>query len=634
MRYICLFLLFSSSFLFAKESQLIPRHLLLKSTPERTAAHISPDGQTLAFLQLTEDKVLNVFVAPIDNLNEARQVTHFPKPSITDFHWAKSGKYLLFLGDHEGNALFHLYAIDLETQIVRDLTPFTKVRASNLILSKKDPHEVLVALNMKDPALPDLYRVRLDTGELKLDTENPGNAYIYYADAYDQVRAYVTGCNEEGNGTLYTRQTVHSPWKEVVSWPFTATGGVVGFNEEGTGLYMTVSFTTDTAPLTMIDPESGEVIETLAHFEKGDIYNNQVLFNEATASVDAVQYTYFASLWEVLNETYASDFAQLKNARPGTFKITSRSHNDRYWVVVYTNDTEPETFVLYDRELKKESTLFSSRPGLAKYTLANTQTVHVKVRDGAELVSYLTLPAGSKGKKLPMVLFVHGGPWARDTWGFSPWTQFWANRGYAVLQVNFRGSTGFGQQFLRAGFEQWGVGVMQHDLTDSVQWAVDQGIADPDKVAIFGGSYGGYATLAGLCFTPKLYTCGIDMFGPSNMQAAFKKIAPWRTSVRNVSLIRIGNVLDDAFNEKISPFFHADQVIRPVMIAQGANDPVTREGQSTMMVEALKKNNVPVEFALFEDEGHGFQNPANLEDFYGRAENFLKEHLGGRAQPR
>jgi len=298
----------------------------------------------------------------------------------------------------------------------------------------------------------------------------------------------------------------------------------------------------------------------------------------------------------------------------------------------FRRDDGPTEYLMFDRESKKTTPLFVSQSSLLKYKFAKMEDVRIKARDGLELVAYLTR-ADTK-EPTPLVLLVHGGPWARDFWGFNSAAQWFANRGYAVLQVNYRGSSGYSKDFLHAGDKEWGVGSMQHDLTDAVNWAIDEGIALKDKVAIYGGSYGGYACLAGLTFTPELYACGVDIVGPSNVKTLLDSIPSYWGPMRNDMLKKIGDVDEDpAFNEKISPLFHIDSIEKPLLIGQGANDPRVKQAEADQIAFAMKEKQIPVEYVLYPDEGHGFARPVNRIDFNARAEAFLAKYLGGRAEP-
>jgi dipeptidyl aminopeptidase/acylaminoacyl peptidase len=335
----------------------------------------------------------------------------------------------------------------------------------------------------------------------------------------------------------------------------------------------------------------------------------------------------------VIDPTLEADFAALKKVHDGDFNVVSRDHADKTWIVAYSDDNGPVATYAFDRKAKKGTFLFVNQPALEKAQLAQREPVVITARDGVKLVSYLTCPVGVPRKNLPLVLYVHGGPWARDQWGYDPTAQWLANRGYACLQVNFRASTGFGKKFLHLGDKQWG-GTMQDDLTDAVKWAVAQGIADPKKVAIMGGSYGGYATLAGLTFTPDLYACGVDIVGPSNLKTLLASIPPYWATIRKTFDVRMGDMdRDSVLNYKCSPLFHVDNIKAPLLIGQGQNDPRVNVRESDQIAAAMRAKNLPVEYIVYADEGHGFARPENRMDFYGRAENFLSKQLGGRAEP-
>ena len=350
-----------------------------------------------------------------------------------------------------------------------------------------------------------------------------------------------------------------------------------------------------------VDLATGKELETLANNPRCDV--GRIMMHPDNHTVEAVNFNYLKQEWKVLDDKVARDFKALAQVQTGNFSVSIRDNADRNWIVAYVTDTGPVSWYAYDRKTGKSTFLFDHRPELRDYTLAGMKPVVIKARDGQELVSYLTLPVGSDGKNLPMVLNVHGGPWARDSWGLDMEAQWLANRGYAVLQVNFRGSTGFGKSFLHAGDLQWGVGDMQHDLTDAVQWAIGEGIADPMRVAIYGGSYGGYATLAGLAFTPDLYRCGVDIVGPSNIKTLLEAIPPYWAPMKKMFELRVGDVMnDDKMNEKISPLFHVDKVRAPLLIAQGANDPRVNIRESNQMVAAMRASELEVGYIVYPDE--------------------------------
>jgi len=413
---------------------------------------------------------------------------------------------------------------------------------------------------------------------------------------------------------------------------------ILGFTPDGKGLYVQSTVRDDKSRLVVLDAGTGEEIQELAADPEAEIWNPgwdpEVMMNPSTHRPEAVAFNYGKPRWKFLDPAVQKDFSRLEQVETGVFLITSRDHEDKKWVVRYYADVMPDRYYLYDRASGSTQLLFDSLPEMAKYTLAPMEFKTFTARDGREIPCFLTLPVGVEPKNLPMVLYVHGGPWAQDDWIFEPWVQLLANRGYAVLQVNYRGSTGYGKAHLNAGNGQWGVGAMQHDLSDAVAWMGAQGIADSKRVAIVGGSYGGYATLCGLAFTPLLYACGVDLVGPSDVAALFRSFPPY-WSVRKVRWIRrVGDVEnDDALNRRISPLYHADQIRSPLLIGHGSNDPRVKLAASDAIAAAVRKNGKTVQYLVYPDEGHGLGRPENNLDFVGRMEEFLAGNLGGRKEP-
>jgi dipeptidyl aminopeptidase/acylaminoacyl peptidase len=384
----------------------------------------------------------------------------------------------------------------------------------------------------------------------------------------------------------------------------------------------------DTRRLIKVDAASGKELAVLASDPKSDV--GYVMLQPDDHVVQAAAFDYLKTEWKVLDPSIKEDFDTISKIRNGVFNIVSRDRADRIWIVAFHVDDGPVAWYAYYRDSRKAEFLFNNQPDLQKYALATMEPVIIKARDGLGLVSYLTLPAGVEGKNLPLVLNVHGGPWGRDTWRYRPDVQWLANRGYACLQVNFRGSSGFGKKFLNAGNLEWG-GKMQDDLTDAVKWAIGSGIADPKRVCIYGASYGGYATLAGLAFTPGLYACGVDIVGPSNIKTLLASAPPYWSPSKKHWLLRVGDAeKDEAFNRKISPLFHVDAIRAPLLIGQGANDARVNIHESNQIVEAMRARKLPVTYVVYTDEGHGFARPDNRLDFYGRTEEFLARYLNGR----
>lgn len=614
----------------SKLPPLIPRDTLF-GNPVKAAPRISPDGTRLAYIAPDEKNVLNVWVRTIGQEDDER-VTNDTYRGIRQYFWSEDGRRILYLQDTGGDENFHVYSTDLATKEVRDLTPFQGIRATNLETDKDRPNELLVGLNRRDRRVFDMYRVDLTTGAVVLDTENPGDVQGWLTDADFRIRGAVAVNPADGSTVLRVRSAPDQPWRDLVTWPFLEQGGPVVFSKDGASLVVESTLGADTARVLRIDAATGKELEKIAANPKADA--GAVMVHPDTYEVQAVSFNYLRNEWTILDPAIRGDFEAISKLQRGEYSITSRDRADRNWIVVFETDDGPVSWYHWNRETKKGTHLFVNRPELANYQLAKREPVVIKARDGFELVSYLTLPIGLEPKNLPLVLNVHGGPWARDSWGYDSEAQWLANRGYAVLQVNFRGSTGFGKKFLNAGNGEWGVGAMQHDLTDAVKWAIEKGIADPKKVCIYGGSYGGYATLAGMVFTPELYACGVDIVGPSNIRTLFESIPPYWETFKKILVLRVGEVeKDEALNRRISPLFHAQKIKAPLIVAQGANDPRVNIREADQIVAALREKEIPVTYVVYPDEGHGFARPDNRLDFYGRIDEFLASQLGGRAEP-
>jgi dipeptidyl aminopeptidase/acylaminoacyl peptidase len=619
----------SSSFVFAELPPLIPREVLL-GNPVKASPRISPDGTRLSYLAPSEEGVLNVWVRTIGEADD-RQVTNDTHRGIRIHFWAEDNAHLLYLQDIDGDENWHVYSVDLESGIVRDLTPFQGIRAQGIVTDKNFPNQILVGLNLRDRRVFDMHRIDLTTGAVVLDTENPGDVIGWVTDSAFQIRGAFAQNPMDASRTLRVRDSKDAPWRDLLKWPFGENGGPIDFTQDGKALYAETSIGSDTTRLVKVDTATGKELETVAVSPKVDV--GPVLLQPDTRVVQAVGFNYFKNEWTVLDQSIADDFAALAEVQRGEFYPTGRDRADQNWIIVYQTDDGPVNWYVYHRDTKKAEFLFNNQPALAEYTLAKMKAVEITARDGMVLVGYLTLPVGVEPESLPFVLNVHGGPWARDEWGYNPESQWFANRGYATLQINFRGSAGFGKEYLNAGNLEWAA-KMQHDLTDAVKWAIDKGIAAPDKVCIYGGSYGGYATLVGVTMTPDLYACGVDIVGPSNIKTLFASIPPYWAPIKSEFLMRVGDVENDPeLNRKISPLFYADKIKVPLIIAQGANDPRVNIKESDQMVAAMRENGLEVDYVVYTDEGHGFARPVNRLDFYGRVDEFLGKYLGGRVEP-
>lgn len=608
---------------------LVPRDVFF-GNPVKSGPRISPDGTLLGYLAPSPQGTLNVWVRTLGR-DDDRMLTNDTRRGIRQYFFAEDGKHLLYLQDIGGNENFHLYAVPLAGGEARDLTPHEGVRVMPVDLDKDHPDEVVVAMNLRDKRFFDVHRVRIGTGETTLDTENPGDVEGWETDADFVVRGAQARDPNDGGTILRVRDGAGAPWRDLLRLPAEENGDFGGFTADGKSVYVTHSLGSDVTRLVKLDAATGKELEVLASDPRCDVGGAMV--HPDTRVVQAVAFNYLRNEWKLLDKSVEADFAAIRKLTPGDFSVTSRDRADRTWIVAATVSDGPVRWYLYDRGTKQAAFLFSNQPALEKLPLAPMEGVVIEARDGLKLPSYLVLPPGLPAKDLPLVLDVHGGPWARDNWGYNPTAQWLANRGYAVLHVNFRSSTGFGKKFLHAGDLQWGA-TMQDDLTDAVKWAVAKGYADPKRVAIMGGSYGGYATLAGLAFTPDLYACGVDIVGPSNLKTLLASIPPYWQTLRKTFELRMGDVeRDSVLNRRVSPLFHVDRIRVPLLIGQGQNDPRVNVRESDQIVAAMRAKGLPVEYVVYTDEGHGFARPQNRLDFYGRVEPFLAKYLGGRAQP-
>lgn len=619
---------------------LIPRATFF-GNPDRAGPQISPDGKHIAFLADSGGK-LNVFVAPADKPDEARAVTNDTARGIRQYFWAYTSEHLIYLQDQGGNENWRVYSVNLGTGAVKDLTPFDGVRANIEGVSEKIPTEIIVGLNRRVPQLHDLYRVNISTGELTPVLENPGFVGFVTDDAYN-VRFAMRFAEDGGMEVVRNTGDNASPdWKPFERIPMedTNTTSPVGFDKTGNVLYMLDSRERNTAALFAVNLETGDRT-LIAQDDRADV--SGTMQHPTTKKIEAVASTYLKREWQFLDPAIRADFERLRAVETGEVSVISRTLDDATWIVQYMHDAGPARWYRYERSSGKATYLFSNRKSLEGLPLAPMHAVEIKSRDGLNLVSYLTLPVwatsdnGVKpvGGPLPMVLLVHGGPWARDNWGFNGVHQWLSNRGYAVLSVNFRGSTGLGKEFLNAGNREWAA-KMHDDLLDAVNWAVESGIAKRDKVAIMGGSYGGYATLVGVTFTPDVFACGVSIVGPSNIVTLLNTIPPYWAPMVQMFKDRVGDHTTEdgrAFLESRSPLNFVDRIRRPLLIGQGANDPRVKQSESDQIVQAMQKHNIPVTYVLFPDEGHGFARPENNMAFFAVTEAFLAGPLGGRFQP-
>ena len=617
----------------AEEDALIARDLLF-GNPDRAAVRISPDGSLLSYLAPL-DGVMNVWVAPVEEVAAARAVTADKGRGIRRYRWCFDSRRLLYLQDEGGNEDWQVKVLDLVTNRVKSLSPAKGVAARISGLSRKHPRHVILSINDRDPRLHDLVKVDLVTGTSERILENPGFGGFVLDDEY-RVRFALRPTPSGGH--MLMQRAEDGSWKPFmeVGQEDALTTGPLGFDKTGRLLYLRDSRGRDTAALKVLDLDSKEEPVLLAADDRADIAS--VSFHPTEKYVEAVSVNHARVEWSVLDKRMQADMDAFRKVDDGDPSIASRSEDDNTWIVVSTRSDGPARYYLYDRPSKTARLLFTNRTALETLPLAVMRPVIVKARDGLDLVCYLTMPRQVErrpAKPLPLVLTVHGGPWARDSWGYNPVHQWLANRGYAVLSVNFRGSTGFGKRFLNAANLQWGR-AMHDDLLDAVAWAEKQGIADPKRVAIMGGSYGGYAALVGLTMTPDRFACGVDIVGPSNLNTLLASIPPYWKPMLDMMAVRVGDPRTEEGRKLLaerSPLTHVANIRKPLLIGQGKNDPRVKEAEAQQIVDAMKQRGIPVTYALYPDEGHGFRKPENSKSFWAIVETFLAETLGGRAEP-
>lgn len=608
---------------------MIPRQELF-GNPVKTQPRLSPDGKHIAFLAPDSKDVLNVWVAPTDNLADETIVTNDPKRGVRNLFWQYDGKAILYVQDSDGDENYHLYQTDLATRVTRDLTPFVGVRADVIAYESSHPNDLIVSINQRDRKLFDAYRIDLDTGAVTMEATNPGDVHDWVADNNLHIRA-AQAYTADGGTVIRVRDQASNEWRDLLKWgPEEGLGGIAAFSPDNKSLYVLTSQNNDTVRLLDVDVATGKTKELAndKNYDLGSILTHPTDHHLLAVGVERERFG-----WIPIDDSIKNDFKAIEKFAGSGFQVASRTQDDKTWIVASRHDNKPIEYWLWDRTEQKPKFMFSTMPGLKNYTLVETRPIRIKARDGLKLEGYLTLPAGRKAKNLPTIIYVHGGPWVRDTWGFSPVLQWLANRGYAVLQLNYRGSTGYGKDFVSAGDKEWGA-KMQDDILDGKRWLVQKGIANRDKIAIYGGSYGGYATLAGLAFTPNEFCCGVDVVGPSNLLTLLRSLPPYWEAGRALFDRRVGAIdkEDDMLKER-SPLFKADQITKPLLIAQGANDPRVKQHESDQIVGAMRNHNKPVEYLVFEDEGHGFARPQNKRRFFAAMEHFLAEHLGGTEEP-
>ena len=605
-----------------KEAPLIPMEDFFRN-PEKSSFRISPDGNHIAYMKPWETR-MNVFVLDIANSDE-RRLTSSKERSIYGFLWLGNNR-IGYVKDDGGDENMHFYAVNIDGSNEIDLTPFENVKATIVDDLDDDPEHVILGLNKRNEQIFDPYRVNVNTGQMEMIAENPGNISGWMTDHDGKLRIATT--SDGVNTSLLYRDSELDPFKPILTTDFKEGVSPLFFTFDNKNLYVASNRGRD--KMAIYEFNIDKASEGRLIFEHEEVDVSSLTFSKKRKVLTGVSYTVAKTKRVFFDDWRQNIQDKLESKLPGyEVGITSLSDDETRAIVVTYSDKSRGTYYIYDVDDEKLTDLGKISPWLNEDQMADMQPIKYTSRDGLTIHGYLTIPKGSSGKNLPVVVNPHGGPWARDSWGYNSQVQFLANRGFAVFQMNFRGSTGYGREFWEISFKEWGKS-MQDDITDGVKWLIEQGIADPDRIAIYGASYGGYATLAGLTFTPDLYACGVDYVGVSNIFTLLETLPPYWELGRQMMYEMIGNPeTEKEILEAASPIFHVDSIRVPLFVAQGANDPRVKQAESDQIVEALRARGVEVPYMLKEDEGHGFYNEENQFDFYREMEQFLMKHIGG-----
>ena len=604
-----------------KEAPLIPMEDFFRN-PEKSSFRISPDGNHIAYMKPWETR-MNVFVFDIANSDE-RRLTSSKERSIYGFLWLGNNR-IGYVKDDGGDENMHFYAVNIDGSNEIDLTPFENVKATIVDDLDDDPEHVILGLNKRNEQIFDPYRVNVNTGQMEMIAENPGNISGWMTDHDGKLRIAIT--SDGVNTSLLHRDSELDPFKSILTTDFKEGVSPLFFTFDNKNLYVASNRERDKTAIYEFNIDKASEDRLIFEHEEVDV--SSLTFSKKRKVLTGVSYT-VAKTKRVFFDDWRQNIQDMLELKlPGyEVGITSLSDDETRAIVVTYSDKSRGTYYIYDVDDEKLTELGKISPWLNEDQMADMQPIKYTSRDGLTIHGYLTIPKGSSGKNLPVVVNPHGGPWARDSWGYNSQVQFLANRGFAVFQMNFRGSTGYGRKFWEISFKEWGKS-MQDDITDGVKWLIEQGIADPDRIAIYGASYGGYATLAGLTFTPDLYACGVDYVGVSNIFTLLETLPPYWELGRQMMYEMIGNPeTEKEILEAASPIFHVDSIRVPLFVAQGANDPRVKQAESDQIVEALRARGVEVPYMLKEDEGHGFYNEENQFDFYREMEQFLMKHIG------
>ena len=589
--------------------------------PEKASFQLSPNGEYFSYMAPYESR-MNVFIQKIGE-EEATRITSEVDRDIAGYLWANNNR-ILYLKDTGGDENFQLYGVNIDGSDLIGLTVFEGVRTRIIDDLEEQPDEIMIGLNKRNPNVFDPYRLNIVTGEMVLLAENPGNYVGWMTDHEGKLRIAIA--SDGVNQTYMYRATEDEEFTPVMSLNFKETLNPLFFTFDNKNVYATSNIGRDKDALVLFDMANAKELEVIFETDEADV--SGLSYSKKEKKLQAVYYYTSRHQVHFLDDEAKTLYQKVEAKLPGV-EVRFASENkaeDKFMIRTFSDKTRGE-YYLYDKATDKLSLLAELSPWLDAENMCDMKAISYTTRDGLTIQGYLTLPKGYEAQNLPVVINPHGGPWARDYWGFNPEVQFLANNGYAVLQMNYRGSTGFGRAFWEASFKQWGK-TMQDDISDGVKWLVDEGIADPDRVAIYGGSYGGYATLAGLCFSPELYAAGVDYVGVSNLFTFMKTIPPYWKPMLEMMYEMVGNPETDSLAmAAASPVYHVDKIKAPLFVAQGANDPRVNIDESDQIVKALEDRGVKVEYMVKDNEGHGFHNEENRFDFYRAMLAFLNEHL-------
>lgn len=616
---------------------LIPRTRLF-GNPSRAQGRLSPDGAWISWLA-PRDGVMNIWIAPRADIASAKPLTNERARPIPTYFWAPDSASILFVNDQGGDENFRLFSVAAEGGQTRVLTPFEKTRTQILHVSRQVRDRILIGLNNRDPRWHDVYALNLSDGALTLAFQNDGFTGFVADEALNLRRAARPRADGGLDYCAIENGKAGETPVDTITLEDSAVTGPLHFTADGATLYWFDSRGRDTAAILAEDVKSG-AREVIAADPRVDLLAG--LFHPLTRRIEAFAATYLKTEWTALDPAVKDDLAFLQGELKGEIAIASRTYANDLWLLSVDPVDQPQAAWLYERGPKRLTQLYLTRPGLAGAALAPMHGREIRARDGLAMASYLTLPPASDPARtgrptspVPMVLFPHGGPWGRDVYGYNAYHQFLANRGYAVLAPNFRSSLGFGKAHLVAGNREWATKI-QDDLLDAVKWAIDEGIADKDGIAVMGGSFGGYCVLAQLAFHPDVFACGVDIVGPSNLMTLLATMPAYWEAMRVQMYARVGDPTTPegaALLKAHSPLTKADAIRKPLLIAQGANDPRVKQAESDQIVAAMEAKAIPVAYLLFPDEGHGFARPENNIAFMAAAEHFLAQWIGGRAEP-